>query len=283
MVDAKEIALSLLKGTGQVMFQGNAVTGVFFLLGIFYNSWLMGLGAALGVCTATLAAHILKYEKKAIANGLYGFNGVLVGIALVYFFGLNVITVGAIVVGAVLSSLIMKFMLARKWPPFTLPFVLAAWVVMLALGFAGQAMLAAAPVEKAGAIDVAGVFGAGIGQVMFQQNVVTGMLFLLGILASSRISAGYALLGALVGAGVGLALGVQLALVNAGLFGYNAVLCGIALGGSRWKTLVFAAAAGALSSVILYAFMMENSLPALTAPFVFATLIVLAVKSRLRQ
>jgi urea transporter len=282
-MNAKEIAFSLLKGTGQVMFQGNAITGAFFLLGIFYNSWLMGLGAVLGVCTATFAAHMLKYEKKNIANGLYGFNGVLVGIAVAYFFGLSAITVGAIVVGAVLSSLIMNFMLARRWPAFTFPFVVAAWVVMLALGIAGQVMLASGPAAQAGAIDFAGVFGAGIGQVMFQQNVVTGCLFLLGILAASRISAGYALLGAAIGALVGLGLGVQFTLVNAGLFGYNAVLCGIALGGSRWKTLVFAAAAGALSSVIFYAFMMENSLPALTAPFVFATLIVLAVKSSLRQ
>ncbi|MDO8339277.1 MAG: urea transporter [Candidatus Burarchaeum sp.] len=282
-MNAKAFALSLLKGVGQVMFQGNAITGLFFLLGIFYNSWLIGLGAILGVCSGTVAAHLLKFKEKDIENGLYGFNGVLVGIAIVYFFGLNAVTAGAVVVGAVLSTLVMNFMLARKWSPFTFPFVVSAWAVMLALSLAGQAKLFMEPVMQTSTIDVGAILGAGIGQVMFQQNVVTGVIFLLGILASSRISAGYAVLGAAIGALVGFGLAVPLAMINAGLFGYNAVLCGIALGGSKWKSAAYAVIAGALSSLILYAMMMQSVVPALTAPFVFATWIVLAVKGRIKQ
>ncbi|VVC04873.1 Urea transporter [Candidatus Burarchaeum australiense] len=283
MMDAKAVAILLLKGVGQVMFQGNAITGAFFLLGIFYNSWLMGLAAVLGVCASTAAAHLLHFREKDIANGLYGFNGTLVGIAIAYFFGLGLIAVAAIVLGAMLSSLVMNFMLARKWPPFTFPFVISAWILFVALGIAGQAKLAANPPAQASAIDPASVLGAGIGQVMFQQNVVTGTLFLIGIFVASRISAGYALLGAAVGALVGIGLGAQMAFINAGLFSYNAVLCGIALGGSKLKSLSFAIAAGALSSLILYAMMVQSALPALTAPFVFATWIVLVVKAGIRQ
>ncbi|MFA6098718.1 MAG: urea transporter, partial [Patescibacteria group bacterium] len=38
----------LLRGVSQVMLQNNAFTGALFLFGIFYNSWIMGLGAILG-------------------------------------------------------------------------------------------------------------------------------------------------------------------------------------------------------------------------------------------
>ncbi|MDP2944337.1 MAG: urea transporter, partial [bacterium] len=30
----------ILRGVGQVMLQNNALTGLLFLVGIFYNSWL---------------------------------------------------------------------------------------------------------------------------------------------------------------------------------------------------------------------------------------------------
>ncbi|NCA77090.1 MAG: hypothetical protein EOM90_12225 [Alphaproteobacteria bacterium] len=71
---------TILRGVGQVMFQNNALTGILFLAGIFYNSWLMGLGAIAGNIASTITAKVLKYSDEDIKNGLYGFNGTLVGI-----------------------------------------------------------------------------------------------------------------------------------------------------------------------------------------------------------
>lgn len=72
----------ILKGISQVMLQNNAMTGLLFLAGIFYHSWLAGLGALIGVLTSTITAFVLNYKKVDIYHGLYGFNGTLVGIAL---------------------------------------------------------------------------------------------------------------------------------------------------------------------------------------------------------
>lgn len=60
---------TLLRGVGQVMLQNNALTGLLFLIGIFYNSWIMGLGAMLGVLVSTLVAEIKK-EHVDIFNKL---------------------------------------------------------------------------------------------------------------------------------------------------------------------------------------------------------------------
>ena len=76
---------TILRGVGQVMLQNNALTGLLFLAGIFYNSWLMGLGAIAGNFISTISAKFLKYSEEDIKNGLYGFNGTLVGIAIWFF------------------------------------------------------------------------------------------------------------------------------------------------------------------------------------------------------
>ncbi|MFA5995560.1 MAG: urea transporter [Patescibacteria group bacterium] len=114
----------ILRGVGQVMLQNNALTGLLFLAGIFYNSWLMGLGAIAGNIISTISAKFLKYSDEDIKNGLYGFNGTLVGIAIWFFFEVNIYTVIAIIIGAVLSTVIMQTM-KKRMPAFTAPFVIA--------------------------------------------------------------------------------------------------------------------------------------------------------------
>ena len=68
---------SLLRGTGQVMFQNNPITGLPLPVGICINSYKGGSTALLGLVVATLAAHLLGAEHTLIHNGLFGFNGVL--------------------------------------------------------------------------------------------------------------------------------------------------------------------------------------------------------------
>ena len=71
--------LILGRGIGQVMFQNNALSGLLMLIGIFLNSWQMGLLAVSGNIISTLTARISGYDCDDIKNGLYGFNGTLVG------------------------------------------------------------------------------------------------------------------------------------------------------------------------------------------------------------
>ena len=56
----------ILKGLGQIMLQENAVTGLLFLIGIFYGSFTMGAAALLAVVCGTTTALLLKYEKSEI-------------------------------------------------------------------------------------------------------------------------------------------------------------------------------------------------------------------------
>ena len=89
-MNTKNILEVVFKGISQVMLQNNVTTGILFLLGVFYNSWFMGIGVIIGVLVGTFTALFLGYNKNDINNGHYGFNGTLVGSAIICFFGFNI-------------------------------------------------------------------------------------------------------------------------------------------------------------------------------------------------
>ena len=78
-----------LKGAGQVMFQGSAWTGLLIMAGIFWGCYgpdgehmpLVAWGALVGLVVSTAMGYI--FESKSDGDqGLWGFNGILVGCAV---------------------------------------------------------------------------------------------------------------------------------------------------------------------------------------------------------
>ena len=83
-----------LRGVGQVMFQENALTGLLFLVGIAAAAGeedprfavLMAVGGLIGTVLGTLTAWLAGYDRDEVRDGIYGFNGTLVGIAMFFYF-----------------------------------------------------------------------------------------------------------------------------------------------------------------------------------------------------
>jgi urea transporter len=130
-------------------------------------------------------------------------------------------------------------------------------------------------------------FFRGIAEVFFQNNLVTGIIFLIAILVNSRISALFAALGSIVGMLTALLLlGVDGNAVYNGLYGFNAVLCGIATGGVfyviSWKSGIYALVCALVGTVVmasLTTLLSPLGMPALTAPFVLTTWLFLLPKA----
>lgn len=74
IVSVDDSLLVLGGGIGQVMFQNNAFSGLLMLIGIFLNSWEMGILALSGNMISTLTAYFSGYGRDDIKDGLYGFN-----------------------------------------------------------------------------------------------------------------------------------------------------------------------------------------------------------------
>ena len=296
---------TLLRGAGQVMFQNNPLTGLLFLCGIFVNSALLGLAGLIGLVVSTLTAVILSADRSSIRAGLFGYNGILTGIGLAFFVRWNTILVVYIVIAAVLSAIVMmgfiNLMISRNMPALTAPFVLSAWLSLFGIFLFShlqistliqpalpnavtpiQTALRPLPTDFTGAgltpLNLLHAFFRGIGEVFFQDNLATGIIFLLAILVNSRISALFAALGSLIGMLSALFLfGGNGYWVYHGLYGFNAVLTAIALGGVfymlTWKSALYALLGALVSTIVMASisvFLSPLGMPALTAPFVLA-------------
>jgi len=275
----KAFARHCFTGLAQVFLQENFVTGLFFAAGLLVSSPLMCAGAFSGIITATAAAILLKWPQKNIDAGLYGFNAALVGIALLYFFKPSILLFLLIAAGSMISAAIMHWMLKKlPVPAYTSPFVVTTWGLyviakQLKLEATTHASFIAFVKEDVGILD-------GIGQVMFQENVLTGVLFVLGILYNSGAHGCWALAGSVIGVAAALFLQCPPALIAAGIFSYNSTLCAIALSGKNTpKEMAYPVACAILSVLILLAFQ-KAGLVALTAPFVIASWIFVVIRGK---
>ena len=288
---------SVLRGIGQVMLQDNAYTGLLFVIAIACNAPLHAAAAVVGAAVGTGVAGLAGADRTLIRQGLFGFNGALVAIALPIFIApgpllwccLLLAAGGSTVVFAALIALLAPW----RMPALTAPFVLVSWCLVLAA--AGLARL-----EPTGLAPVAGLPGwapgaggmtlaalgdgvlNGIGQVFLQENRLTGLLFALGLLVASRKAFAAALAGALVGGLVAWGMGAAEPAIRAGLFGFNPVLVAIATGAAApaWDraSCVVATLAVIATPVVqaaVSAALAPLGLPALTFPFVVVTWLVL--------
>lgn len=116
------------------------------------------------------------------------------------------------------------------------------------------------------------VFG-GIGQVMLQNNAITGFIFLIGIFCASWLMGIGALIGALVGTLSAILLGYNKKDILDGRYGANSTLVGIALLLFFEPTLVLfiTLVIAAVVSAIVMNFMYERKLSPYTFPFVVTT------------
>lgn len=280
MTKANKIIIVLCRGIGQVMFQNNALSGMLMLAGILISSWQMALLAVAGNAISTLTAKLSGYSSDDIANGLYGFNGTLTGIAVGVFMPLTPVTLLIMAAASCLSTWITRlFSRQTLLPGMTAPFILAVWLMLGICHMVSPSILLASGTPAAEAsTDILKAFSLNIGQVMFQGNTVwTGLLFLVGILVNSRVSSLYTITGALLSLPPALIAGAEPSQINAGLTGYNAVLCAIALGGTTWKSGMWACLAIALSVVIQLAGL-SAGITTLTAPFVVSVWIVILLR-----
>lgn len=270
-----------LKSLGQIMLQENAITGLLFLLGIFYGSITMGIAALLAVLSGNLTAKFLRYPKEKIRQGLYGFSAALVGVAMILFYKPVFGIWFFITIGSILATVIQHFFIRKKIPVFTLPFVVVTWALIFLINSVFPEMKAEATETVIQGHDFGYVL-KGYAQVIFQDNLIAGSLFFVAVFVSSPIAALYGLAGGIVTAILSLYFSVPVSDIEIGLYSFNAVLCGIVFAGEKPKDGIWALLAVVLSFAFSF-FIFKYELIQLTFPFVAASFIVVMVKEKFLQ
>ena len=243
----------ILRGVGQVVFQSNWLSGIIILVAIAVNSPVYLVAAILGTAVSTFTAVFLGVDRGLIDAGLLGFNGTLVGIGLAFYQSTDftngnwpdVFLYVLIVVGSAMSTVILSAIASlfggRSVPTLTAPFVLATWLIL----FGVYAFIETPHGTLVGVRELApltdtanytfetfwnGTF-KGIAEIYFQDNWITGLIMAIGVFVNTRIGGIMMIFGPALAAVIAMIYGADEGLINAGLFGFNASLTAIAIGG----------------------------------------------------
>lgn len=288
---------AILRGSGQVMFQQSAYTGLLFLIGIFWGAYQAGApqvawGAVIGLVASTFAGWILGAHVDNGLDGLWGFNGILVGCAFPTFLKPVPLMWASLICCAMITTWMRRAFnnvtVQFKINSLTFPFVFLTWTFLLSARVLTATPLAdmdspALLIHIGGQIEwtipaFVSYWLKGISQVFLINNEITGIIFLAGLAVCSIWAAVYAAASSAIALAIAVLFAADPADITAGLFGFSPVLTGIALGTVfyevNWKSALWAIA-GVITTVFIQAGMDALMAPwgiaTLTAPFCIAT------------
>jgi urea transporter len=284
---------TVLLAYAQVYFSHSPLTGMLLLAATLLVpeqglAGLLGLGLSL-YWAWTLG---LSYQISPQQQHLYAANGLLLGLAMGYYFNWSlpmavVLVLAELAVVMVTGSLLNPYHRLLGVPVLCLPFVIVTWLVVLASRWLGGVSVATAPVVSSlGETDIAWpveLLLGSLASVFFQNEAFPGLLVLAGLLWSSRWSCLLGAAGLVAGAVTWSTLGGSVGDLHSQMIGFNFVLISVAIGGVRlvlrpasMVLAVAAAAVGAAVSAALLSLLQLVGLPILALPFVLTTQLVLA-------
>lgn len=287
---------SNLRGIGQVVFANNPISGLIIVLALFMQSPWIGLMSCLGGISATSSAIALELEQNNIRNGIYGYNGVLVGATIATLSNQgnsnqNLTWVVPIVLFSALSTILTAqasnwWVKTFKTPYLSLPFNIMTLCFLNFVKFpplfdfkqkaeiiSGNSL---EPIKLIEAIFI------GFGQVFLADKFIVGVLIFMAIIFCTPIGAMLGLAGSVIGLITGLFLGASDIEIYSGIYCHNSILGAMAIGGIFYvfnQRSFFVALGCACLSVFttqaIASLLGIFDLPFLTLPFCISTILLL--------
>jgi urea transporter len=273
-----------LRAYARPVFGTSALEGLLLLVATL-ESPAAGAFGLLAVLVAHGVASAAGYAEDGVASGYYGYNALLVGLAL----GeagppsakLALLVVGGATVAVLLAATLGDFLSSFALPVVALPFVLVTSFFWHTALDPGAQPFWLAPGPPAAEAPLAETVLKALGAIILRPTVLGGALVLAAIVLRSRITAVALVAGAVIGVGVVRGLGSSdPALVVPAA--YNAALTFAALGAAFYvpgrAAVWVAAGASALTAWLSAALMLPFAplaIPVLAWPFVLVTLCVM--------
>jgi urea transporter len=245
----------VLRGYSQIFFSENCWFAIPLVLVSFFDI-SAGFSGLIAVLTAHISASLLKFDKFTLTKGFFGFNSLLVGLGLGYYYELTVITIVVAIFSGFMTLLItvaIQGVLGKYYLPFlSLPFLLGIWIVINGVG-----MLSGTEDNQSGIYVLNKLFTIGghplvdlhewwvgnitseflnsyflsLGAIFFQFNVFAGIVIAVSLFFYSRIGFLLSLLGYGVAYLAYSFFGMDMNQLGYSYIGFNFVLGAIAIGG----------------------------------------------------
>lgn len=246
---------SLLNSYSQIFFSDNPVFAGILILVTFVDFYT-GLFGLLAVLITTLLAHYLGFHTFKIRQGYYGFNSLLVGLGLGIFFQPGLLLVLIVILASILTLFIavsFEGVIGKYALPYlSVPFVLAMWILTLAsrefqaLGLNERGIYTLNDLYIIGGHSLVQMYDwwnqlaihssirayfLSLGAILFQYNMLTGILVAVGLLIYSRIAFTLSLIGFYTAYFFYMLIGAPFSEVSYSYIGFNYILTAIAVGG----------------------------------------------------
>ena len=267
---------------GQVIFLNSTKSGTAILASLAIGDPTLAVYAGLGAYTATMTAQSIGLNQQSCHDGLFGYNGALIGCATSVF-GPQFVPVGVAytMLGAsATSALCASLNKVLSQPQWTWSFNVVALTTLLRmkpLEAAAAETTADAAVASFSVMDYVTSPLIGISQIFVVNSALSGVGIIAGISLYSPKLGVHALGGSTLGCLVGLAFGADPSDVVNGLWGYNSALASMAIGtffvNSR-EAIALSAGSAAASAALFGALQPVFGglgAPCLTLPFCIVT------------
>lgn len=293
-----EITTSVLHTYSVVFFFNNRILGVVLLIVTFFN-FNAGLSGLTAVLTALLTARAMGFNEAATRQGIYSFNSLLTGIGIGTFFdpgtAFIVILLLASLISLMISVILGGWFGKNNLPFLSIPFVLSFWIILLPSGdlanlgltqrnvfwinemysVGGNTLLDFfQTIENFPMNRILSVYLRSLSSIIFQDNILTGILIAVALLVSSRIAFLLSLTGFITAWLFASIVGSEAASLSFYNIGANYILVAIAAGGfytlpSKYSFLWVILLVPLTSLLILFLSRLVSglNLPLLSLPF----------------
>lgn len=288
-MELNKLIKTTLVGIGQIFLQDNGWAGLLITTAMFFSHWALGVTCFLGSLIGTLTALALKYKKDDILFGLYGFNGSLAYMCVIFTFGLVdassplIWILGAL--SAVIATILMNLFVRNGKVAYTFPFVVTCWVTcwgVSQIGFMGLEQTTPALPDYTATIESISTPFYAWAEVNFGANIITGILIFLGITIANPPAAMYATVAATFGTLFAhYILGIDYNTLANGIYGFSPILVACAFVGPRLIDFIYIIIGVFLAVLIHYLF--SQFIATYTIGFIIASWIMLAVKATVEK
>ncbi len=298
----------ILNSYSQIFFSDKKVFSIILLLVSFADIYA-GLAGMISVIVANVTAVLMGLDRNVSRKGIYGYNSLLVGLSLGIFYSPGPVLFLLIFLASILTlfiSVSLQGVIGKYTLPFlSVPFVLSAWIMTLAtrnmtfLSISERGIFTINELYTLGGepfvrlyewwnnialLKPLKVYFISLGAIMFQYNVLAGLILAIGLLYNSRISFTLSLLGFFAAYFFYDFVGADITEINYSYIGFNYILTSIAVGGFfiipsvrsyLWSILLIPIVA--ILSISLYSLFASAALPIFALPFNLIVLLFLYV------
>ncbi len=311
--DMKLFLKAIPNSYGQVFFSDQRLFAFILMVVTFFDLYA-GLLGFLSVIITNLVGFLLGFDRRRISKGVFGFNSLLVGLGLGIYFEPSLHLILIIFMAAILTLLIavsLQGVIGKYALPYlSVPFLLSIWIMTLAtkeftaLGISERGIYTFNDLYTIGGDPLVRIYEwwndlrlprslriyfISLGAILFQYNMLSGIILSLGLLLYSRISFSLSLIGFYTAYLFYEIIGASISDLSYSYIGFNYILTSIAVGGffiipSRrsylWVVLLIPIVA--MITISLAKVFVVFSLPIYSLPFNLVVLLFLyALKFRI--